>query len=104
MKLDAKFYGEIRKAKDDSLVPADEYVVFLAKDDAFAAILPHYRTMCHAMGATAEQLQAIDRMIERLEFWRSNTRSDARRLTSASPKSFSGDPCARNSLHGSTPR
>jgi hypothetical protein len=71
MKLDAKFYGEIRKAKDDSLVPADEYVVFLAKDDAFAAILPHYRTMCHAMGATAEQLQAIDRMIERLEFWRS---------------------------------
>ena len=28
MKLDAKFYGEIRKAKDDSLVP-DEWVARL---------------------------------------------------------------------------
>ena len=26
MKLDAKFYGEIRKVKDDTLVPGDELV------------------------------------------------------------------------------
>lgn len=34
-KLDAKFYGEIRKVKDGAVVPEDEYVVFLAKDTAF---------------------------------------------------------------------
>jgi len=36
MKLDAKFFGEIFKAKDHSRVPDDEYAVFLAKDNAFA--------------------------------------------------------------------
>jgi hypothetical protein len=40
MKLDAKFYGDLRKVKDGSAVPDDEWAVFLAKDNAFAAILP----------------------------------------------------------------
>lgn len=70
MKLDAKFYGEIRKVKDDSVVPDDEYVVFLAKDNAFARILPDYRDMCVRMGADSEQVSAVDRMIERLNAWR----------------------------------
>lgn len=38
--LDAKFYGVIHKVKNGEVVPPDEFVVFLAKDDAFAAILP----------------------------------------------------------------
>ena len=46
MKLDAKFYGEIRKVKDDSIVPDDEYVVFLAKDNAFAEVTHHYAETC----------------------------------------------------------
>lgn len=70
MKLDGKFYGEIRKAKDDSIVPDDEYVVFLAKDNAFAAILPEYRDMCKALGADTEQLLAVDRLIQRVQVWR----------------------------------
>lgn len=69
-KLDAKFYGTIRKVKDGSFVSDDEYIVFLAKDDAFAAILPAYRDKCAELGADAEQLAAVDRMIERLESWR----------------------------------
>jgi hypothetical protein len=44
-KLDAKFYGEIRKVKDDSIVPDDQYIVFLVKDDAFALTLPIYRSI-----------------------------------------------------------
>lgn len=70
MKLDAKFEGEIRKVKDGAIVPDDEYVVFLAKDNAFAAVLPDYRMYCIQMGCDAEQVAAVDRMILRLEKWR----------------------------------
>lgn len=70
MKLDAKFYGEIRKVKDDSIVPDDEYVVFLAKDNAFADMIYYYRDRCMAIGADAEQISAVNRMIERIEAWR----------------------------------
>lgn len=69
-KLDAKFSGVIFKAKDGSIVGDDEYVVFLAKDTAFANILPTYRAECVDLGADQEQIAAIDRMIERLRKWR----------------------------------
>lgn len=70
MKLDAKFYGEIRKVKDDSLVPDDEWCAFLPKDNAFALTLPVYRSFCLALGADAEQIASVDRMIDRVEAWR----------------------------------
>lgn len=70
MKLDAKFYGEIRKVKDDSIVPDDQYVVFLAKDNAFAKMLPLYYAMCIEMGADAEHVASVERMIDRLNAWR----------------------------------
>lgn len=69
-KLDAKFYGEIRKAKDNSIVHPDEYMVFLAKDNAFAAVLPVYRAICVSLGADEEHIAAVDRTIERLTAWR----------------------------------
>ena len=69
-KLDAKFYGEIRKAKDDSIVPDDEYVVFLAKDNAFAETLPFYLQNCKELGCDAEQIASVERMIERVFKWR----------------------------------
>lgn len=69
-KLDAKFYGEIRKVKDDSIVPDDEYMVFLAKDNAFAVIFPEYEEKCAELGCDAEQLAAIHRAGIRLRGWR----------------------------------
>lgn len=69
-KLDAKFFGEVWKAKDNSPVSEDQWCVFLAKDNAFAAVLPIYRTVCASMGADPEQLAALDRMIERVREWR----------------------------------
>ncbi len=72
MKLDAKFYGDIRKVKDDSLLPEDEYVVFLAKDNAFPATVAFYREECERLGADAEHLASVDRMIERLTKWRAD--------------------------------
>jgi len=70
MKLDGKFYGEIRKAKDDSIVPEDEWCCFLVKDTAFANTLPKYREECLKLGADVEQIAALDRMIERAMAWR----------------------------------
>lgn len=69
-KLDKKFYGDIRKVKDGTIVPEDQYVVFLAKDDAFAAMLPYYRETCVTMSADIEQIQAVDRLIQNVNNWR----------------------------------
>lgn len=71
MKLDQKFYGKIQKVKDDSIVPDDEYVVFLAKDNAFARSVYKYRDECIALGADQEQIDSVNRMIQRIEDWRS---------------------------------
>jgi hypothetical protein len=69
-KLDAKFYGEIRKAKDDSVVPEDQYMVFLAKDNAFALVLPIYLEICRTMNCDHEHIDAVARTLSRLEKWR----------------------------------
>lgn len=70
MKLDAKFSGVIYKVKNGSIVTDDEYVVFLAKDTAFAHILPLYRDECIKLGADQEQIASVNRMITRLTDWR----------------------------------
>lgn len=72
MKLDAKFYSNVGifKAKDKSRVPDDEWVVFLAKDNAFAAVLPLYREECVRRGCDEEQIRAADALIERVTAWR----------------------------------
>ena len=69
-KLDAKFYGEIRKVKDDSILDDGEWMVFLARDDAFALLLPIYFEICRAMGADYEHLEAVNRTIRRMQMWR----------------------------------
>ena len=70
MKLDAKFEGEIRKVKDGSLVPEDQYVVFLAKDNCFADVLPIYLAKCIKAGCDDEHVDAVLRMIRRVCDWR----------------------------------
>lgn len=69
-KLDAKFYGDIWKAKDGSRVPDDEYIVFLAKDDALPEMLAFYENWCVTHGADDAQVMAVRRMRNRLRAWR----------------------------------
>lgn len=69
-KLDKKFYGLVYKTKDDSVVQQDQWVVFLAKDDAFATVLPMYRRACELLGADDQQLAAVDRLIADVDAWR----------------------------------
>lgn len=70
-KLDGKFHGIIVKNKDQSIVPQDQWVVFLAKDNAFPVALEAYYQECKRLGAKEEQLQAVREMIHRVRFWRS---------------------------------
>jgi len=73
-KLDAKFYGTIRKVKDDSVVPDDQYMVFLAKDNAFPETLLFYRDKCIELGADKEHIDSVTRTIERVDAWRAANR------------------------------
>lgn len=70
VKMDKKFKGTILKVKDGSIVADDQYVVFLVKDDAFAAVLPAYRDECARLGADEEQLAAVDALVGRVDVWR----------------------------------
>ena len=70
MKLDGKFGGEVHRIRDGEKIPEDQYVVFLAKDNAFPATLQFYRAECERVGAGAEQLAAVDRLYERVVQWR----------------------------------
>lgn len=69
-KLDGKFYGQIHKAKDDTVVNDDEWVLFLAKDNAFAAVLPLYLEECIKQGADDRQIEGVKELIERVNIWR----------------------------------
>lgn len=73
-KLDGKFHGVIVKNKDQSIVPQDQWVVFLAKDNAFPATLRFYKAECQRLGVGMDQLQAVDDMICRLEQWRAENK------------------------------
>ncbi len=70
-KLDGKFHGMIAKNKDGSIVPQDQWIVFLAKDNALPATLKFYYDECERDGCAMEQLEAIADLIVRVENWRS---------------------------------
>lgn len=70
MKLDGKFHGIIAKNKDGTIVPQDQWMCFLAKDNAVPATLEFYYEECKRQGAALDQLNAVKAMIERVTAWR----------------------------------
>lgn len=70
MKLDGKFHGVIVKNKDGSVVPQDQWMCFLAKDNAVPSMLDGYLASCEALGAGARQLESVRDMIDRVDKWR----------------------------------
>jgi hypothetical protein len=69
-KLDAKFYAAVHKVKDGKSVPDDEWMIFLAKDNAFPATLRFYLNECRQLGADDEHCESVERTIRRLDEWR----------------------------------
>jgi hypothetical protein len=70
MKLDKKFYGQIFKVKNNELVPEDEYVVFLAKDNAFIVALERYLEVCRYLNCDDEQITQTELLIKHVNQWR----------------------------------
>jgi hypothetical protein len=68
--MDVRFFGTVRKVRDGTVVPDDQWMRFLLTDDAFAEVLPIYRRICERMGADDKQLAAVDRAITRVQAWR----------------------------------
>lgn len=71
-KMDIKFSGIIRKNKDNSVVPQDQWIVFLVKDNAFPATLAFYLEECKRIGAGHEQIEAVEELIQKVATWRYN--------------------------------
>ncbi len=69
-KMDGKFHGVIVKNKNQSIVPQDQWMVFLAKDNAVPVMLNAYYMECEKLGASMEQLEAIADLIIRVREWR----------------------------------
>jgi hypothetical protein len=69
-KLDAKFYAAVHKVKDGKSVPDDEWMIFLAKDDAVPKTLEFYHAECKRLGADEEHLASVLRMLRRVIQWR----------------------------------
>ena len=70
VKLDRKFKATVFKVKDGSYVPEDQWVVFLAKDNAFLPTLSFYLEECARQGADERQLAAVRLLIAQVETWR----------------------------------
>lgn len=71
-KLDGKFYGQIFKEKNGEEVPADSFIVFLAKDRALLPTLEFYRSECERIGCDLPQLIAINDLLCRVQRWQSD--------------------------------
>lgn len=87
-KLDVKFDGVIFKIKDNTIVSPDQYVVFLAKDNAFAAILPKYRDKCIELKCDKEQIDAVNAMIDGVMRWRDENQNMLKNPDIFNEKSF----------------
>lgn len=68
--LDGKVYGVLHKVKDNSVIPPDQFVVFLAKDNAFVPTLEFYYEECQRIGASVEQCAAVQVLIAKVKRWR----------------------------------
>jgi hypothetical protein len=70
MKLDGKFHGIVVKNKNQQIVPQDQWIVFLAKDNAVPAMLAFYEAECLRQGAEPAQVEAVAEMRQRVDAWR----------------------------------
>lgn len=82
--LDGKFVGTVFRRRDQEVIPPDQFMVFLAKDNALPLTLRFYKAACQVIGAEAEQLNAVDRLIHRVDVWRHHN-MDKTKIPDAAP-------------------
>lgn len=71
-KLDKKYkvQGSYITKMDGTLVTSDQWVVFLAKDNAVPETLQFYYHKCKAMGCDQTHLDGILQLMMRVQNWR----------------------------------
>jgi hypothetical protein len=69
MKLDSKFHGVVVK-NDGTVVPPDQWVVFLATDNALPEAILAYVEELRRLSASEEQIQGMRDLYSRLIIWR----------------------------------
>ena len=67
--MDGKYVGDVRKL-DGSEIPAGEWILFRAKDNAVPAMLEAYRRICADLGSGPDHLEGVDRLAARVAEWR----------------------------------
>lgn len=67
--VDGKYQGYLYKQATGAKID-DDWVVFRAKDNAFAAILPSYIAKCIELGCDVEHIASIGAMASRVYEWR----------------------------------
>jgi len=72
MKMDDKYYGNVFKNEDDSKVPADEWIVFRAKDLALVPTLITYLNTCSDIGCDDKHIRNIVELIVRVMKFQKN--------------------------------
>jgi hypothetical protein len=84
-KLDGKFHGIVARDLDGQIIPPDQYVVFLARDNAFLPTLGFYYQECERLGAELPQLEAVADLILRVKQWRA-ANPDKCKIPDAEPR------------------
>jgi hypothetical protein len=69
-RLDSKVHGTLIKNKNGMEIPEDEFIVFRPSDNAIPLTLRYYLIVLKAQGASVEQIQAVERLIDRVDEWR----------------------------------
>ena len=70
VKMDEKYFGNIFKASDDTVVPDDQWVILRIKDDLFLPTLTFYIGQCIVEGCDDGLIQALIRLRKRALKWR----------------------------------
>lgn len=67
--IDGKYAGYIYNRRTGAKID-DDWVVFRAKDNAFAAALPYYLKACIDRKCNAAHIESVAAMIGRVDQWR----------------------------------
>jgi len=68
--LDRKFSGVVVCNKDGRVIPVDQWMIFLAKDNALPPTLQFYLEECERQGADENQLRGVRLLINRVHEFR----------------------------------
>jgi hypothetical protein len=65
-----KYHGIIAKTSTGQIIPPDDYLIFMKKDDAVPAMLTTYYEKCNELGCDDDHLEWVADQVYNLRHWR----------------------------------